>query len=57
MKKNNLNKKRVFNITAIMVFMFSGYTSSELFAQNQAEVYPKIKGFVGINRFESIYIF
>lgn len=45
MKKKNLNKKRIFSIVFIML---SGYTSSQLFAQNQPEVYPKIRGFVGI---------
>jgi hypothetical protein len=48
MIKNNLPKKTTLSILLIMFFMFSGYSSSELYAQNQAEVYPKIKGFVGI---------
>lgn len=48
MKKNNLPKKTTVSIIAIMFFMISGLLSSKLTAQNQPEVYPKIKGYVGI---------
>lgn len=48
MKKNYLPKKTTLSIIAIIFFMISCATTSKLYGQHQAEVYPKIRGYVGI---------
>lgn len=48
MKKNYLRKKTALSIVVIIFFMISCATSSKSYGQHQAEVYPKIRGYVGI---------
>lgn len=47
-KKYTINKNTNWSILSIMIVVLVGHLSSKLYAQNQAEVYPKIKGYVGI---------
>ncbi|MCK5956832.1 hypothetical protein KMY69_27780, partial [Klebsiella pneumoniae] len=47
-KKHSLNKKTNLGIFTIMLLVLSGYSSPKLYAQDKAEVFPKIKGTVGI---------
>lgn len=46
--KQSIDEKINLGILTILFFMLSGYSSSKLYAQKEAEVYPKIKGSVGI---------
>lgn len=47
MKKNTVNKKKL-SILAFFYFMVLGNFSSNVCAQNEVEIFPKIKGTIGI---------
>lgn len=47
-KKQIIHKTANWSILSIIFFILAGHLFSKLYAQNQAEVYPKIKGYVGI---------